>query len=51
MEGSGPPVSQELVYARDDLERTLKTLTRLWASSEEPVQTQIFDLVWDLERN
>ena len=50
MEGSEPPVSQELVYVRDDLERTLKTLARLWASSQEPVTTQIFDLVWDLAK-
>ena len=50
MEGSGPPVSQELVYVRDDLERSSKTLARLWASSEEPVQTQIFDLLWDLAK-
>ena len=50
MEGSGPPVSQELVYVRDDLESALKTLARLWGSSEEPVRTQIFDLIWDLAK-
>ena len=50
MEGSGPPVSQELVYVRDDLESALKTLARLCGSSQEPVQTQIFNLIWDLAK-
>ena len=48
MEGSGPPVSQELVYVREDLETSWKTLLRLYDSAQEPIKTQIFNIAWDL---